>query len=239
MRTKALLCLAALAAGVATSVAQSNVYSLNIVGYVNVNMPLGNQVYANPLSAGVSNGANEVFSFIPDGTFVNKWTGAGFHTYYYDTTIGASANNWYLGDASTPGPIPTMHPGEGFFMNPGLAFTATFVGNVVPAPGTTNSLAIPLGNQLLGSPLPVGGYVTNSGPGAFNLPLSDGTFVNRWTGAGYQTYYYDTTIGASANNWYLGDASTPGPVPQFSVAQGFFMNPGLASVWLQTITNSP
>jgi hypothetical protein len=36
MRTKALLCTSAVAAGVATSMAQPNVYSLNVVGYVNV-----------------------------------------------------------------------------------------------------------------------------------------------------------------------------------------------------------
>src|SRR3954470_8755678 len=39
MRTKALLCAAALAAGAATSMAQSNVYSLNVVGYYNVPVP--------------------------------------------------------------------------------------------------------------------------------------------------------------------------------------------------------
>src|ERR1041385_5044775 len=39
MRTKTLLLAAALtAAGLATSLAQSNVYSLNVVGYVNVNV---------------------------------------------------------------------------------------------------------------------------------------------------------------------------------------------------------
>ena len=41
MRTKALLCAAALAAGTAASMAQSNVYSLNIVGYVNVPLTSG------------------------------------------------------------------------------------------------------------------------------------------------------------------------------------------------------
>src|ERR1700730_12330845 len=40
MRTKTLVCAAALmAAGVATSMAQSNVYSLNVVGYINITFP--------------------------------------------------------------------------------------------------------------------------------------------------------------------------------------------------------
>ncbi len=63
MRTlKALLCLSALAAGIATTVAQSNVYSLNIVGYVNVPVPSGYSLLANPLKAGVTNGANEIMT---------------------------------------------------------------------------------------------------------------------------------------------------------------------------------
>src|SRR5437667_4436469 len=49
MRTKALLCAAGLlAAGVATSMAQSNVYSLNIVGYANVKIISGPGLYNNP-----------------------------------------------------------------------------------------------------------------------------------------------------------------------------------------------
>jgi hypothetical protein len=51
MRTKTLVCAAALAAGLATSaLAQSNVYSLNVVGYYNVTVPantfvlVGNQL---------------------------------------------------------------------------------------------------------------------------------------------------------------------------------------------------
>src|SRR5437763_197776 len=38
MRTKALLCAAALAAGAVTAMAQSNVYSLNVVGYINTTL---------------------------------------------------------------------------------------------------------------------------------------------------------------------------------------------------------
>src|SRR2546421_1894502 len=60
MRTKTLVCAAALAAGALTSWAQSNVYSLNVVGYVNVVFPPGQfTVFANPL-----NNANNAISNI-------------------------------------------------------------------------------------------------------------------------------------------------------------------------------
>src|ERR1043165_8066346 len=44
MRTKTLVCAAILAAGLASSMAQSNVYSLNVVGYYNVVIPGGTKV---------------------------------------------------------------------------------------------------------------------------------------------------------------------------------------------------
>src|SRR6266403_950334 len=50
MRTKALLCAAGLlAAGAFTAMAQSNVYSLNVVGYVNVSLTNGFTLLANQL----------------------------------------------------------------------------------------------------------------------------------------------------------------------------------------------
>ncbi len=62
MRIKALLCAAALAAGAVSSMAQSNVYSLNIVGYVNVPLVTGFNLIANPLD----NGTNDLASLFPE-----------------------------------------------------------------------------------------------------------------------------------------------------------------------------
>jgi hypothetical protein len=235
MRTKTLLALAVLAGGIATSMAQSNVYSLNVVGYVNVDMPAGNFIYANPLSAGVSNGASEIMPALPDGTVLNLWGGSSFTGFYYDTSIGISANNWYKSDAQTPANPPSLPPGVGFFLSPGNHFTNTFIGNAFPGPGTTNTVNYNAGNSLVGSRLPVGGAVTNSGVGAFNLPLTDGMLLNKWTGSAYVGYYYDSSIGISADNWYLSDAQTPGPVPSFTVGQGFFYNPGGPAAWSQSL----
>jgi hypothetical protein len=234
MRTKRLLiAAAALAAGVLSSQAQSNVYSANIVGYVNQPIPLGFNLLVNPLNTGASNGVNEVFGNLPDGSTVLTWTGNSFSVAIYDTTIGISANNWYQSDGFTPlNAIPTVPPGKGFFFSPGTVVTNTFVGTVVPAPGATNSLAIPNGFSIVGSVLPVSGDVTNS---AINLPLPDGAAVLKWAGNHYVTYIYDTTIGISANNWYLSDGFTPGPVPSIAVAEGFFFNPGVAVNWTQVL----
>src|SRR5256885_10449229 len=97
MRTKVLLGLAVLAAGAATSMAQSNVYSLNIVGYCNVPTPAGYTFQSNPMD----NGNNSAVVVIPnpnpdpsgtsgqlgpwDGSAIQEWTGTGFKVSLFDS----------------------------------------------------------------------------------------------------------------------------------------------------------
>jgi hypothetical protein len=233
MRTKTLLGLAVLAAGAATSMAQSNVYSLNIVGYVNVSMPAGNGIYANPLTKG-TNGADEIFSYsgqtLPDGSYVNVWNGGGFTPYYYEN--GVSPTGWAK-DSGGTGPFnaPVLPPGIGFFLNPGVAFTNTFTGDVLPAPGTTNTVTIPPGNQLLASRLPVGGSVTNA---AWNFPMPDGLYVSKWNGGGFNTSYHEA--GVSPTDWAADSGgSPPYTPPSFNVGEGFFYNAPSTVQWSQSL----
>jgi hypothetical protein len=90
MRTlKALLCLSALAGGLATSVAQ-NVYSLNIVGYANVANPVQYSFMTTPfkVTTAVSNGANEIIinSGDKEGDQLLIWNGASWNTYVFNST---------------------------------------------------------------------------------------------------------------------------------------------------------
>jgi len=232
MRTKALLCAAALAAGAVSTMAQSNVYSLNIVGYVNVSFPAGNYIHANPLNKDNTNSAGQVFSALPDGTFVNLWTGSSYDVYYYDASQGIDPRNWYGADTVTGRDAPLLPVGKGFFINPPSPFTNTFVGEVFPGPGTTNTIVIPAGNQLIGSRLPIGGSVTNS---PWNFPTVDGTFVNKWTGSNYDVYYYDASQGIDPRNWYGSDTVTGRDAPSFNVADGFFFNAPSPATWSQSL----
>ena len=230
MRTKAVLCAAALAAGAFTSMAQSNVYSLNIVGYVNVDAPIGNLTYVNPLDFGDGfNSATNVLH-LPDGTYVSFWTGSAFDTWYFDSSLGIAPDGWYGSDGVTPRTAPLLPLGKGFYLNPPAHFTNTFVGNVVPAPGATNNLSIGIGNFLVGSVLPVGGYVTNS---ATNLKLADGTYVNQWTGSKFNTFYFDSSLGIAPDGWYQSDGLTPGAPPQLNIGQSMYINGPAAIVWQQ------
>jgi hypothetical protein len=65
MRTKALLCVASLAAGVTATMAQSNVYSTNVVGYYELNIPANKYVLlANQLNT-TNNTIGEYFGNFP------------------------------------------------------------------------------------------------------------------------------------------------------------------------------
>src|ERR1035441_715219 len=96
MRTKALLGLAALAVGLSTSMAQ-NVYSLNVVGYINITVGAGYTLCANQLNNG-TNGINDVLANPPGGalvlTFVNndyKTDAADSGAWFDNTTRNRSA----------------------------------------------------------------------------------------------------------------------------------------------------
>ena len=173
MRTKALFCAAALAAGVATSMAQSNVYSLNVVGYVNVAVPdssVGFVMVCNPLSQ-ATNDLNHIIPNPPDSTTVFRWDvvnqGLDGNTV---PTYSAGSQSWI--------PNSIINPGEGFILGSGGGpFTNTFVGNVLQG-----ALSLPVtgnGNaNMIGSMVPVsGGLLTNV---LAQYPASDSDNVFLW-----------------------------------------------------------
>jgi len=257
MRTKTLLLTAALvAAGVASSMAQSNVYSLNIVGYVNIPVT-SNKFYMlnNPFDTGQSN--NNIASVLVepyvtvDGTNDAKWNnslvyafkqGTGYIGEAYVSGFGwaAGANDVGNGDGSS---TLTLPPGKGFWFQPTATSTVTFTGSVVL--GSTNT--VPPGISQLGSAY--AGSTTLSQLG-FNGNNNDTMF--RWYStvpAGYTVtpYTYGNGINyISGYGWFDNDAptstnagngggSTNGPV--LNVGEGFFyQNTGAAITWPQSFT---
>src|ERR1035441_2625923 len=120
MRTKTLLiAAAALAVGVASSMAQT--YSQNVVGYYNVTVAAGQYyILANQLINGsdpaqTNNDINTVFNsgFVSDpaGPPAGNnaqcliWTGSGYTTYYYLNAAGAVT---YNGAGSTAGCVDSQ-----------------------------------------------------------------------------------------------------------------------------------
>jgi len=136
MRTKALLLTAALGfAGVATSMAQA-VYSVNVVGYINLTMKPGFNLVANQLKASPN---NKLDTILPAAAIESQVLKFANNNYSSDISDGANWLDAGSGNASTT----TVSPGEGFFyFNPGATDAGvTLVGEVSTGNGLTVALA--------------------------------------------------------------------------------------------------
>src|SRR6266480_2545573 len=128
MRTKTLILTAVLsAAGVASSLAQGTVYSVNAVGYVNLTIPTGFSMIANPLNNTAANGntVSNLFPSVPIGTTIYK----------FDNVAGTYSINQFS-FAGWGSPNDTMLPGDGAFIrNPTASpISVTLVGEVMQGP---------------------------------------------------------------------------------------------------------
>jgi hypothetical protein len=209
MKKTLLIAAAALVAGVISSNAQ--VYSANIVGYVNVAMPAGALVLtSNPLDDG-TNTANSLLGSLPKASSLELWNGSGF-------TVLAKTSTGFAGNPSIP-------VGTGFFVKSTSNYTNTFVGNVVPAPGGNQATVnLPAGSLVLvGSILPVSGTFNDVGTNTINLiaTLPKASSLELWNGSGF-------TVLAKTSTGFAGS-------PPLSVAQGFFLKSTSATNWTQTL----
>jgi hypothetical protein len=256
MRKTLLIAAAALAGSIISS--QAQVYSQNVVGYANIPAVTAGKDYliTVPFAIGASNGINEVFGTnLPPNSQVLIWSVASssFSIALYDPTdpnnVGAGAPVWYQSDDATPlVPLPTLPPGEGFFVVPGGPTTNTFAGAVAVNVGTSNNLALtqPGKDYLVASVVPYAGAVTNGnsstgGPNLNNLPPNTELLIWSTATSSYTIALYDPTNPnnvANPPNWYFSDDATPyvdpatgGNVPTITVGQGFFIVPGGVYTW--------
>jgi hypothetical protein len=216
MKSKALLiAAAALAAGVMTS--QAQVYSQNIVGYINVPLQPGYNLVANQLDldgTGTNNSINTVVGTgtLPNLTQVLVWTGSSYVT----TTYSASAGKWNVNNQTVTN---GMNPGSGFFIKiPATdpATNVTFVGNVITG---TNTYPVVAGYQILAPSGPVAGTLdTTNGLKPTKL---DQILV--WNGSSYSTHTYS------------GTAWNGGGDPQLVVGQSVFYNSKVNTNWTQIL----
>lgn len=214
MRKTLVLAAAALTAGLLTASAQ-NVYSVNIVGYVNTVFKGGGAytLVANPLDDGNGNQLTNLVNILPNKSSVQIWNGSGY-----------VAANKAFGVWSTNVSLP---PGVGFFVQNASAtdITNTFVGTVVASP-VTNSLTAGA-FVLAGSPLPIGGNLTDT-----NLNLGP-TLANK---SSIQIWDNSGPGGFVAANKSFGVWSTN---LTLNVGQGFFIQSATTTNWIQSLPPSP
>jgi hypothetical protein len=225
MRTKTLLLTAALAAaGALSSMAQSNVYSLNVVGYVNLSLTNGFQFVGNQLDfdgTGTNNTLATVFGTnLPNSTRLYIYN-AGTSAFTSATYLAASGT--WIGN--TAGADAALQPGGGVFLSlPAAAAptTVTTVGTVLQGTLSTPYVA---GYNIISSKVPLAG-----GAGALGLTnnASNGDYVYQFQ-PGSQTYGSKHTYLAATGIWLGGE-------PQIAVGEAFWYNAKNAGSWTTTFT---
>jgi len=217
MRTKALICAAGLiAAGAATCLAQGNVYSLNVVGYINADitnssrLTLVNTPLTRPDLSGnyaITNIVDPGGTTLPDGTRVYTFTGGSFAT----ATKSSITHTW---GAAANTQLPN---GSGYFIlnSRTTNFTVTYVGEVPQGAINQNFGA---GLTLVGSAVPRSGYLADLGAVAVN-----GNRVYRYD---VPTQNFVTYTKSSITGQWPNTPPTSDPVkgPAIAVNEGFFFN---------------
>jgi len=234
MRTKALVLTAALVAvGALSSMAQSNVYSLNVVGYVNVPLVSGYTLVTAQLSGTNNSIATVMGASFPSGVAVFKWNAAsqslGNADTWYNTDV-APAAGWY--DSNNNPSTTTLSLGESFFVNSPVATNVTFIGTVSQA---TNTVAIGIGYSFVGLPVPLSADLTTNS--TYTLPSIPGLalFTFNTTAQSYDNAitYYDTSV-APVAGWYDSNNNPASIIPK--VGQGFLLNSTVTGSWKPSFT---
>lgn len=187
--------------------AQSNVYSVNIVGYVNKALAENAlELVQNPLDDG-TNTLNSTMLGLSAGTIAYVWNGSG----YTSSTRGKSVWSPDLN-------VPT---GLGMFVRRvGTVGTNTYVGEVVANVGTsvTNPLAADV-LTLTGSLIPYADTLNGTNLGLAGAP--QGSILYKWNGSGYTS----STRGKSV--W--------SPDLSIDVGESFFIRSAADFNWVQTL----
>jgi hypothetical protein len=177
MRTKALL-LGAVIGALTLATSNAQVYSVNIVGYVNVTIPAGPafKMIQNPLDCKVAGGNTiaNIWATPPNAVTIYQWDPTTVPPRY-------KINNYDV-DFGWDNPDTLYAPGEGFFVyNPvgAPSFNVTFVGDVM-----TGDLSLPVytGFTMAGSKVPQAGLMQSElnyvpGPEAESIYFWDPTAV--------------------------------------------------------------
>jgi len=263
MRTK-ILALSAVVGTLASvsAMAQTNVYSQNAVGYIQVTLYPGYNLITCPLIASPDNTLNTLLNDTNGQYVVGSGRFAvGATVYQYINGVGYVAGDSAKA-SSTPGGwqfggTNTILPGQAiWFVNPGTPGTgsnmfATFVGTV-PQGSLTN--AIYPGYNLVGSQVPFGGDLINNGIGGYSTTANPTNGLSAGPSSGDAIYVYDPTFNGSGqggysggqggsfsvNRQHVGSWTTP-DASTTNVAQGFWYlnNTNFVNNWVETFSVNP
>lgn len=206
-------------AGVLASSAQ--VYSANVVGYINLTIKPGYNLICNQLTNGNNNLNVCLTNGVVDGMTISSFTGTGF----------TAGDQYYAGygwaDADVALTSTAMQPGKGYMLfSPATTnVVMTLLGDVPQGNFVTT---VPAGYSMLGSVVPVVSGLSTNG-----FPAIDGTTYATFDGAGYVgTLQYYAGYG-----WADADVALKDPTP--AVGQGFLINSPSVGAWNRSFTVGP
>lgn len=218
MKAKALLAAGLIMVAAAAQSSAQAVYSVNVVGFINLNLPPGFSLVANQLSTGTNTIAS-IFPNPPANSKVFKFnrTSGSYDVYQFVVIQGFSG--W------SPNGDATLNPGEGcFFQNTALTnITTTVVGSVS---GSTTALGV--GFSIVSSAIPQQGAVTTD----LKFPTSNGDRIFRYDSVNRR---YDV------HQFFQGGSfPTPGvwspSEPLVNVGESFFVSKASPASWVRTFS---
>lgn len=201
-------------AGIASSFAQ-NVYSVNVVGYINLTLTNNYSLIANQLDNGQGNLVTNIFTGLPAQTVIYKFNGVSYATLTYLGAPGwTPAGNRQM----------TLAPGEGVFVKKPTgtpSINLTFVGEVMQ--GTlVNPVAI--GFDIYSGMVPQQGGITS----VHNYQPANLDVVYKFNGVSYNNKTWLGTLPVPRWN--------PAGEPVLEVGEAVFINSKSVQNWTRTFT---
>jgi hypothetical protein len=227
MRKTLLIAAAALAASVISSRAQ--VYSQNIVGYVNVPLTANTIALVSPAldydGTGTNSTYDSVFPSPAIGDVIFTFNGTAFTAATYKVGAHNAGTNWFIGTANVG--TSSLNVGQGLFYLPAATETATIVGTALTGTVTNSFFPAPGKTALLSSASPIGGGITS----VLGYQPGIGDVIFTYNGS-YTAYTYKVGAHNAGTNWFVGTTATE---PNISVGQGFWLTPAGANSWVETV----
>jgi len=209
MKLKALLVAGAVCLASAVNSSAAEVFSANTVGFVNVNVPTGFSMIANPVIA-ADNSLNALLGNVPIGTQIFKFSrqNASYEIFEY-------SQNPFTGNAAwSPNGDAVLLPGEGAFIsNPDADYTITFTGEVALGPSSNSTIGV--GFSIVSSVVPQSGKLQENL--SFPAEVGDQVFLFNAGTQSYQVFEY-------SQNPFTGNAAWSPSEPEVRVAESFFVN---------------
>jgi hypothetical protein len=186
-----------------------NVYSVNVVGYINLELKTGWNLVANQLDldgTGANNTVTTLFgNNLPNNTQVFKFASGSW-----------GASELFVGAWVTGGTM-AVNPGEGVFINSPSDATVPIVGNVLQGALSTT---IPAGYSVVSSKVPQEGLLSTAL--GYNGAAND------------QAYFWDKVgQGYNVSALYLGSGAWVPAEPTVKVGESFFVS-STGGTWTRT-----